>query len=54
MAFVTLGASRFGLIDEDGVILPPAPDRFTLPVLAGVHAADPLASGATACIACCA
>ncbi len=29
VAFITLAASRFGLIDEDGVILPPAPDRFT-------------------------
>ena len=28
VAFVTLAASRFALIDEDGVILPPAPDRF--------------------------
>lgn len=43
VAFITLAASRFGLIDEDGVILPPAPDRFTLPVLAGVKAADPIA-----------
>jgi cell division protein FtsQ len=43
VAFITLAASRFGLIDEDGVILPPAPDRFTLPVLAGVRAADPIA-----------
>jgi cell division protein FtsQ len=42
VAFLTLGPSRFGLIDEDGVILPPAPDRFTLPVLAGVHASDSL------------
>ena len=37
VAFLTLAASRFALIDEDGVILPPAPDRFTLPVLAGVR-----------------
>lgn len=43
VAFVTLGAAKFALIDEDGVILPPAPDRFTLPVLAGVHVADPIA-----------
>ena len=43
VAFITLAASRFGLIDEDGVILPPAADRFTLPVLAGVRAADPIA-----------
>ncbi len=40
VAFLTLGPSRFGLIDEDGMILPPAPDRFTLPVLTGVRASD--------------
>jgi cell division septal protein FtsQ len=44
VAFITLGSSRFALIDEDGVILPPAPDHFTLPVLAGVRASDPLAA----------
>jgi cell division septal protein FtsQ len=43
VAFVTLAPARFGLIDEDGVILPPAPDRFTLPVLTGVRASDALA-----------
>ena len=43
VAFITLEPSRFGLIDEDGVILPPAPDRFALPVLAGVHADDAIA-----------
>lgn len=42
VAFITLGASKFALIDEDGVILPPAPDRFTLPVLAGVRSSDRL------------
>lgn len=42
VAFVTLAASKFALIDEDGVILPPARDRFTLPVLAGVRSSDPL------------
>ncbi|HXP83765.1 MAG TPA: FtsQ-type POTRA domain-containing protein [Bryobacteraceae bacterium] len=42
VAFVTLGRSRFGLIDEGGVMLPPAQDRFTLPVLTGVRASDPL------------
>lgn len=41
VAFISLSPSRFGLIDEDGVILPPAPDHFTLPVLAGVHPSDP-------------
>ena len=40
VAFVALAGSRFGLIDEDGVILPPATDRFTLPVLVGVRASD--------------
>ncbi len=43
VAFVTLSGSRYGLIDEDGVILPPATDRFHLPVLKGVSARDPLA-----------
>jgi cell division protein FtsQ len=42
VAFVTLGPSRFALIDDDGVILPPAPDRFALPVLTGVRASDAL------------
>jgi cell division protein FtsQ len=40
VAFVTLGAARFGLIDEEGVILPPATDRFHLPVLTGVRLED--------------
>ena len=43
VAFVALSGSRYGLIDEDGVILPPATDRFHLPVLRGVAARDPLA-----------
>jgi cell division protein FtsQ len=43
VAFVALGASRYGLIDEDGVILPPATDRFHLPVLRGLQARSPLA-----------
>src|ERR1700678_3733759 len=30
VAFLTLAPSRFALIDKDGVILPPAPDRFAL------------------------
>ena len=34
----------FALIDEDGIILPPAPDRFTLPVLTGVRATDAIES----------
>jgi cell division protein FtsQ len=42
VAFVTLGSGRVAFIDEDGVILPSAKDRFTLPVLAGVHAGDPI------------
>lgn len=41
VAFLTLTASRFGLIDEDGVILPPPADRFHLPVLRGVRPSDP-------------
>jgi cell division protein FtsQ len=42
VAFLSLAPSRFALIDEDGVILPSAPDRFTLPVLTGIRAADSL------------
>jgi len=41
VAFVTLASSRFALIDEDGVILPPATDRFQVPVLTGVRPSDP-------------
>ena len=40
VAFVAVAANRFGLIDADGVILPPAADRFTFPVLAGVRVTD--------------
>jgi cell division protein FtsQ len=43
VAFIALTPSRFGLIDDDGVILPPAQDRFALPVLAGVRSSDPVA-----------
>jgi cell division protein FtsQ len=42
VAFITLSSSRFALIDADGVILPPATDRFVLPVLRGVRASDPI------------
>jgi cell division septal protein FtsQ len=42
VAFLTLAPSRFALIDEDGVILPPATGKFELPVLAGVRASDPV------------
>ena len=42
VAFVTVGSGKVALIDEDGVILPAAKDRFALPVLSGVRAADPL------------
>lgn len=42
VAFVALTPSRFGLMDEDGVILPTAADRFHLPVLRGVRSTDPL------------
>ena len=43
VAFVALTPTRFGLMDEDGVILPTAADRFHLPVLRGVHSRDPIA-----------
>jgi len=43
VAFVTLAPSRFGLIDGDGIILPPTADRFHLPVLRGVRASDAIA-----------
>jgi cell division protein FtsQ len=43
VAFIALAGSRYGLIDEDGVILPPATDRFHLPVLRGLQARIPLA-----------
>ena len=43
VAFVTLPQGRFGLIDSDGVILPPAKDKFTLPLLSGVKPSDDLA-----------
>jgi cell division protein FtsQ len=42
VAFVTLGSGRVALIDEEGAILPQAKDRFTLPVLIGVRATDPI------------
>lgn len=42
VAFVMLASSRFALIDADGVILPPATDRFVLPVLRGVRPSDPI------------
>jgi cell division septal protein FtsQ len=42
VAFVRLNASRFGLIDGEGVILPSATDRFKLPVLSGVRSSDPV------------
>jgi cell division protein FtsQ len=42
VAFLTLSAGRVGLIDEDGVVLPQAQDHFTLPVVTGVRASDPL------------
>jgi cell division protein FtsQ len=43
VAFVTVSSSRYALIDADGVILQPAKDRFTLPVLIGVGKGDSLA-----------
>jgi POTRA domain, FtsQ-type/Cell division protein FtsQ len=41
VAFVTLAPSRFGLIDAEGVVLPPVTARFHLPVLKGVRPSDP-------------
>lgn len=43
VAFVRLQSTKFGLIDADGVILPPAKDQFFLPVLVGVKSTDELA-----------
>ena len=40
VAFLTLGPSRFGLIDADGVILL-SPRTISSPVLIGVHPRDP-------------
>ncbi len=42
VAFITLPPSRFALIDADGVILPPAQDKFNLPVLRGVKTSSSL------------
>jgi len=42
VAFLALGSGRPGLIDEDGVVLPPVDERFTLPMLSGVRASDSL------------
>jgi cell division septal protein FtsQ len=43
VAFITLSAGHVALIDEDGVILPQAQDRFMLPVVTGIRASSPLA-----------
>ena len=43
VAFLPLRDSKFGLIDEDGVVLTPVADRFHLPVLKGVAVSDPIA-----------
>ena len=43
VAFIALRGARYGLIDEDGVILSASKDRFHLPVLAGVQATLPIA-----------
>lgn len=42
VAFLTMPDSSFGLIDADGVILPPVPDRFELPVLEGISGDAPV------------
>jgi cell division protein FtsQ len=44
VAFLPLSESKFGLIDQDGVILPTVPDRFHLPVIRGVSVKDSEAS----------
>lgn len=41
VAFITLPSSRFALIDAEGIILPPAPDDFNLPVLRGIKPSEP-------------
>jgi cell division protein FtsQ len=43
VAFIGMGAAKYALIDEDGVVLPQVKDRFRLPVLTGVRASDPAA-----------
>ncbi len=42
VAFISQGSGRPALIDQEGVILPPVQEHFTLPVLVGVRASDPL------------
>jgi cell division protein FtsQ len=42
VAYVSVGSSRSGMIDEDGVILPPSQDRFKLPGLLCVRPSDPI------------
>jgi cell division protein FtsQ len=42
VALIAQGSGRPALIDQEGVILPPVQERFTLPVLVGVRASDPL------------
>lgn len=42
VAFLSQSSGRPPLIDQDGEILPPVQDRFTLPVLLGVSASDAL------------
>jgi len=43
VAFIPIPSGRPALIDEEGVILPAAQDRFTLPVLFGVSPSDAIA-----------
>ncbi len=40
VAYIAIAPSHHGLIDEDGVVLPPTPEKFKLPLLAGVRSTD--------------
>jgi cell division protein FtsQ len=40
VAFLALSSTKFAMIDDEGVVLPTAADRFTLPVLSGVRLDD--------------
>jgi cell division protein FtsQ len=42
VAFIPMGGSRYGLIDEDAVVLPPVTGKFPLPVLIGISPAETL------------
>ena len=40
VAYIMIAPAHSGLIDEDGVILPPTPEKFRLPLLIGVRPTD--------------